>query len=331
MKKQNRSAVSAVSTLAALVALTVAGPARAQDADFPKKAITVVCPFAAGGSTDLLGRALAQSASKMLGQPVVVENKPGASGTIGTDYVLKSKPDGYTLLTSSTGNFTSTPLIQTVPYDPNKDVRHIINIASHPIVLVVNAESPWKTLEEYVAYAKANPNKLKYGQNAPGGTTHMAMEGFRKAAGLQMRMVPYGGGGAEANAALLGKHVDSVVIHPQEGKEFIASGKLRVLAVFSANRIKTLPDVPTAKEKGYNVVIAVTKGIAAPAGLPDPIANKLHDTFKKVMDDPTFKEAAKNTGDLDYLDYMSGPDVAKFLQNMAKTMEPMVKELGLKK
>ena len=132
---------------------------------FPTKPITLVCQFAAGGSTDLLARALASSASKLLGQPVVVENKVGASGTIGTDYVLKSKPDGYTLLTTSTGNFTSTPLVQKVPYDPNKDVKHIINIATHQIILVVHADSPWKTLEEFVAYVKANPGNVKYGQN----------------------------------------------------------------------------------------------------------------------------------------------------------------------
>lgn len=264
-----------------------------KETKYPTKSITLVCQFAAGGSTDLLGRALANSASKHLGQPVVVENKPGASGTIGTDYALKAKPDGYTLLTTSTGNFTSTPLIQSVPYDPNKDVRHIINIATHPIILVVNSESPWKTVEEFVAYVKQNPGKLKFGQNTPGGTTHMAMESFRKAAGLDMKMVPFGGGGAEVVAALLGKHVDVAVVHPQEVTEHLNKGTLKALVVYSEKRIKTLPDVPTAKEKGYNVVMGVTKGISAPAGLPDDIAKKLHDVFKKVMDEEDFKVAAK--------------------------------------
>lgn len=298
---------------------------------FPTKPITLVCQFAAGGSTDLLARALASSASKLLGQPVVVENKVGASGTIGTDYVLKSKPDGYTLLTTSTGNFTSTPLVQKVPYDPNKDVKHIINIATHQIILVVHADSPWKTLEEFVAYVKANPGKVKYGQNSPGGTTHMAMESFRKAAGLDMKMVPFGGGASEVVAALLGKHVDVAVMHPQEAGEHAVTGTLKPLTVFAEKRIKTMPNVPTAKEKGFNVVMGVTKGISGPAGLPDDIAVKLHDTFKKVMDDPEFKAAAKKTGDLDYLEYMSGADTSAFLQNMYKTMDPLIKELGLDK
>ncbi|HWR28268.1 MAG TPA: tripartite tricarboxylate transporter substrate binding protein [Negativicutes bacterium] len=298
---------------------------------YPTKAITLVCQFAAGGSTDLLARALGNSASKILGQPVVVENKVGASGTIGTDYVLKSKPDGYTLLTTSTGNFTSTPLVQNVPYDPNKDVRHIINIATHQIILVVHADSPWKTLDEFVAYVKQNPGKVKYGQNSPGGTTHMAMESFRKAAGLDMKMVPFGGGASEVVAALLGKHVDVGVMHPQEAGEHAINGTLRTLTVFAEKRIKTMPDVPTAKEKGFNVVMGVTKGISAPAGLPDDIALKLHDTFKKVMEDPDFKAAAKKTGDFDYLEYMSGDDTAKFLQNMYKEMAPLIKELGLDK
>lgn len=298
---------------------------------YPTKPITLVCQFAAGGSTDLLARAMASSASKILGQPVVVENKVGASGTIGTDAVLKSKPDGYTLLTTSTGNFTSTPLVQKVPYDPNKDVRHIINIATHQIVLVVNGESPWKSLEEFVAYVKQNPGKLKYGQNSPGGTTHMAMESFRKAAGLDMKMVPFGGGASEVVAALLGKHVDVAVMHPQEAGEHAVNGSLKVLTVFAEKRAKTLPDVPTAKEKGFNVVMGVTKGISGPAGLPDDIVAKLHDTFKQVMDEPEFKAAAKKTGDLDYLEYMSGADTTKFLQNMYKEMEPLIKELGLDK
>lgn len=298
---------------------------------FPTKPITLVCQFAAGGSTDLLARALASSASKLLGQPVVVENKVGASGTIGTDYVLKSKPDGYTLLTTSTGNFTSTPLVQKVPYDPNKDVKHIINIATHQIILVVHADSPWKTLEEFVAYVKANPGKVKYGQNSPGGTTHMAMESFRKAAGLDMKMVPFGGGASEVVAALLGKHVDVAVMHPQEAGEHAVTGTLKPLTVFAEKRIKTMPNVPTAKEKGFNVIMGVTKGISAPAGLPDDITAKLHDAFKKVMEDPDFKAAAKKTGDLDYLEYMSGADTTAFLQNMYKTMEPLIKELGLDK
>lgn len=298
---------------------------------YPTKPITLVCQFAAGGSTDLLARALASSASKLLGQPVVVENKVGASGTIGTDYVLKSKPDGYTLLTTSTGNFTSTPLVQKVPYDPNKDVKHIINIATHQIILVVHADSPWKTLEEFVAYVKANPGKVKYGQNSPGGTTHMAMESFRKAAGLNMKMVPFGGGASEVVAALLGKHVDVAVMHPQEAGEHAVTGTLKPLTVFADKRIKTLPNVPTAKEKGFNVVMGVTKGISGPAGLPDDITAKLHDTFKKVMEDPEFKAAAKKTGDLDYLEYMSGADTNAFLQNMYKTMDPLIKELGLDK
>lgn len=298
---------------------------------YPTKPITLVCQFAAGGSTDLLARALASGASKLLGQPVVVENKVGASGTIGTDAVLKSKPDGYTLLTTSTGNFTSTPLVQKVPYDPNKDVRHIINIATHQIILVVNGDSPWKTLEEFVAYVKQNPGKVKYGQNSPGGTTHMAMESFRKAAGLDMKMIPFGGGASEVVAALLGKHVDVAVMHPQEAGEHAVNGSLRPLTVFSEKRITTMPEVPTAKEKGFNVVMGVTKGISGPAGLPDDIVAKLHDTFKKVMEDPDFKTAAKKTGDLDYLDYKSGADTTKFLQNMYKEMEPLIKELGLDK
>jgi len=300
-------------------------------ANYPTKPITLVTGFGAGGATDLLARAMASSLTKQLGQPVVVENKPGASGTIGTDYVLKSKPDGYTLLATSSGNFTSTPMVQGAPYDPNKDVKHIITVANHPILLLVHADAPWKTVEEFVAYVKENPGKVKYGQNSPGGTAHMAMEMFRKAAGLDMKMVPHGGGGSESIAALLGKHVEVGIMHPQEVAEHIKSGKMRALVVFSEKRLTSMPDVPTAKEKGYNVVLGVPKGIAGPANLPDDVAKKIHDAAKKMMEEEDFKAAAKKTGDLDYLDYMSGEDTAKLLQKMYKDMEPLITELGLKK
>jgi tripartite-type tricarboxylate transporter receptor subunit TctC len=299
--------------------------------NYPAKPVSLVVQFASGGSSDLLGRAMASTVSKHLGQPVVVENKPGASGTIGTDYVLKSKPDGYTLLTTSTGNFTSTPLVQSVPYDPNKDVRHIINIATHPILFVVNSESQWKTIDEFVAYVKQNPGKVKYGQNAPGGATHMAVEMFRKAAGLDMKMVPYAGGTAEVLTAILGKHVEAGIMHPQEAGEYIKQGTVRVLFSFSEKRLKSMPDVPTAKEKGYNVVLGVTKGIAGPAALPEAVVKKIHDAFQKMMEDDAFKAAATGTGDIDYLDYMTGEDTAKLLQKQYKDMEPLIKELGLAK
>ncbi|MBE0602170.1 MAG: hypothetical protein IH611_00890, partial [Deltaproteobacteria bacterium] len=169
------------------------------------------------------------------------------------------------------------------------------------------------------------------GQNSPGGTTHMAMEAFRKQAKLDMKMVPYGGGASEVVTALLGKHVDVGVIHPQEGKEFVAAGKLRPLVIFSKKRAKALPDVPTAIEKGYEVDIAVTKGISGPAGLPDDIVKKLHDAFKKTMDDKDFLAAAKNTGDLEYLDYMDGKEITAFLQDMYNDLKPIIGELGLSK
>jgi tripartite-type tricarboxylate transporter receptor subunit TctC len=319
-----------------VAALTVAGcGSRATDTNkevqYPAKSITLIAGFGAGGATDLLARAMASSVSKHLGQPVVVENKPGASGTIGTDYVLKSKPDGYTLLATSSGNFTSTPMVQGAPYDPQKDVRHIITIANHPILLLVHADAAWKTIEEFIMYVKQNPGKVKYGQNSPGGTAHMALEMFRKAAGLDMKMIPHGGGGAESIAALLGKHVEVGIMHPQEVAEHIKTGKMRALVVFSEKRLLAMPDVPTAKEKGYNVVLGVPKGIAGPASLPDDVVKKIHDAFKKMMDDEDFKAAAKKTGDFDCLEYMSGDDTAKTLQKMYKDMNPLITELGLKK
>ena len=298
---------------------------------YPEKTITLICQFSAGGSSDLLNRALAEVASKQFGRPVVVENKPGGSGTIGTDYVLKSKPDGYTLLGTSSGNFTTTPIVQGAPYDPQKDVTHIINIAKHPISLVVNSSSPWKTLDDLVQYCKKNPGKLKFGQNAPGGTNHMAVQLLNKAAGIKTSMVPYGGGTADVITALLGNHVDAGAVHPQEVAQYLKSGKLRMLTVMSEKRMESLPDVPTAKELGYDIVVEVNKGISGPAGMPADVVKTIHDKFKATMEDPKFIELAKKTGDAEFLAYEDGAGLTKDPDKMRSDFSPMLEELGLVK
>lgn len=299
---------------------------------YPSKPIELVVQYSAGGSTDMLARTLSSIAgSKYLEQPLVVVNKAGGGGTVGTNYVLKAKPDGYTIGSSSTGPFTTVPLTQDVPYDPINDPKYIINISQHPILLCVNADSPWTTLEEFVDYVKENPGKLQYGQNSPGGTTHLAMEMFRNEAGLDMSMVPYAGGAAEVVVALLGGHVDTAVMHPQEAIEHIKAGNMRALTVFSEEKLTILPDVPTAKEKGYDVVVAVPKGVYGPSDMPDEVVKTLHDAFKKTMEDEEFISLASKIGEKDLLTYMSGEEMATFMKNMYEKMEPLVEELGLKK
>lgn len=302
-----------------------------QSDTYPSKPVSLVVQYSAGGSTDMLGRALASIAgSKYLAQPMVVVNKAGGGGTVGTNFVLKSKADGYTIGTSSTGPFTTVPLTQEVPYDPINDPKYVINISKHPILLCVNADSEWETLEDFVEYVKANPGELQYGQNSPGGTTHLAMEMFRKEAGLDMKMVPYAGGAADVVVALLGGHVDTAVAHPQEVVEHIKAGTMRALAVFSEERLAMLPDVPTATEKGFDVNVAVPKGIYVPSDTPDEVVKALHDAFKKTMEDEEFLALAKKIGEQDLITYMSGEEMQDFMKNMYNKMKPLVEELGLK-
>lgn len=308
-----------------------ASSAAKTESDYPKKTITLINQFAAGGSSDVLGRALASVVQKYLGQNVVVENKPGGSGTIGTDYVLKSKPDGYTLLITSSGNFTTTPIVSGAPYDPVKDVRHIIGIESLPMAIIVNADSKWKTLKDLVDDCKANPNKIKAGEGVPGGTNHMAWEQFAKAAGIKTTMVPFGGGTSEAITSLLGNHIDVSPLHPTETKEQLDGGKLRMLAVLTDERLKAYPDVPTAKECGYDVTVKVNKGISGPAGLPEDVVQKIHDAFKQTMEDPDFIKLAQKSGDYDYLKYETGDELKSDLDTMRTNFSPLLEELGLVK
>lgn len=299
--------------------------------EYPTKTITLINQFAAGGSSDVIGRAMASVVSKYLGKDMVVENMTGGSGTIGTDFVLKSEPDGYTLLITSSGNFTTTPLVAGAPYDPVKDVRHIIGIESLPMAVFVNADSQWKTLEELVAYCKENPGKLKAGQGVPGGTNHMAWELFSKQAGITSTMVPFGGGTSEAIASLLGNHIEVSMLHPTESKEQLDAGKLRMLAVFSDDRLTNYPDVPTAKELGYDVTVEVNKGISGPAGIPDEIAKKIHDAVLQTMSDPDFIELVKKSGDYPYLKYRTGDELKGDLDKMRENFKPLLDELGLVK
>lgn len=297
---------------------------------YPSKAVTVVVEYNAGGSTDMLGRAIASIIPKYLPEPMVVVNKPGGSGMIGVDYVLKSKPDGYTLGTTSAGPFNTVPMTQEAPYDPVNDVQFIANFTLGPIVVCAAADSPWNDLNDLVKDAKANPGKYIYGQNAPGGTTHIAMETFRSAAGIDMKMIPYNSG-SEVAAALLGGHVDTGTLSPAEAAEHVKAGTLKMLGVFNTERMAQYPDVKTAVEQGYDVQIAVPKGIFAPVGLDPAIVDTLESALEKVYNDDEFKAIAKKIGLEPELFWMNKEDSQRFMAGMYNSMKPVVENLGLSK
>ncbi len=301
----------------------------AETADsYPSKPMTLIVEYDAGGSTDMLGRAISSIIPKYLDQPMIVVNKPGGSGMIGVDAVLKAKADGYTLGTTSSGPFTTVPLTQKAPYDPVNDVQFIANFTLGPIIVCASSEAPWNNLNDLVKDAKANPGKYIYGQNAPGGTTHIAMEIFRSTAEINMKMIPYNSG-SEVAAALLGGHVDTGTLSPAEAAEHVKAGSLKMLGVFNPGRMADYPDVPTALEQGYDVQVAVPKGIFAPVGIDADVATKLENALEKVFNDDEFKAIVKKIGLAPEIFWMNMADSQKFMKNLYDSMKPVVEELGL--
>jgi tripartite-type tricarboxylate transporter receptor subunit TctC len=280
--------------IAVLVALAVPSLAGAQG--YPTKPVRFIVPFAPGGSTDIIGRTVAQKLTELWGQTVIVDNRPGGSTVIGTDLVAKSPPDGHTLLVTP-APFTIVPsLIAKLPYDPAKDFEPITLINTTPLVVVVHPGVPAKSVKELIALAKAKPGALNYGSSGAGGSNHLAGELFNAMAGVKTVHIPYKGN-APALTDLLGGHVDLVYNGLTSALPFIKSGKLRALAVTSLNRSGALPDVPTLDEAGLKGFQAVAwNGLTAPARTPQAVVAKVNADVMKIMKSPELAERLKAEG-----------------------------------
>ena len=271
-----------------------AGIAGAQG--YPSKAVRLIVPFLAGGSTDIVGRTVAQKLSEMWGQPVVVDNRPGGGTTIGTDAVAKSAPDGYTLLVTP-APFTINPsLLARLPYDALNDFAPITLINTTPLVMVVHPGVPAKTVKELIALARAKPGQLNFGSSGTGGSNHLAGELFDAMAGVKMVHIPYKGN-AGALTDIVGGHLDVVYNGLTSALALIKGGKLRVLAVTSLKRNAALPDVPTLDESGLKGFEAVAwNGLTAPAKTPRDVIVKINADVLKVVNSPDLKERLKAEG-----------------------------------
>jgi len=272
-----------VKTLTLLAALALVVPtARAQD--YPAKPVRVVVPYVAGGNADIWARTLAQKLSESFKQSFVVENKPGANGGIGTDFVAKSAPDGYTLLAVASGPIVVNPVLYPkVPYDPLRDLAPVAQCARYQYVLVTLASSPYRTLHELLAAARANPGGLAYGSTGIGGGNHLAAELFAFATGTRFNHVPYKGS-APALADLLGGQLAFMFDTVITSVPHIRSGKLRAFAVSSARRASSLPEVPTLQEAGFaGFDMSQWQGILVPAGTPRPLVVRLNGEIVKAM------------------------------------------------
>jgi tripartite-type tricarboxylate transporter receptor subunit TctC len=277
-----------------VIPLLAAGIAGAQS--YPAKSVRLIVPFAAGGSTDIIGRTVAQKLNELWGQTVVVDNRPGGSTVIGTDIVAKSPPDGHTLLVTP-APFTIVPsLAARLPYDPAKDFEPITLINTTPLVLVVNPGVPAKSVKELIALARARPGALNFGSSGSGGSNHLAGELFNAMAGVKMVHIPYKGN-APALTDLIGGHVDLVYNGLTSALPFIKSGKLRALAVTSLNRAGALPDLPTLDETGLKGFQAVAwNGLTAPARTPRNVVTKINADVAKIVRSPELVERLKAEG-----------------------------------
>ena len=275
-----------------LMGLAIAGSAQA--AGFPDRAINVVVPFPAGGSTDAIARAIGPKVSAKLGQPWVVDNRPGATGALGGGYVKRAAPDGYTLMVASIGVYSVNPLLQkTLPYDPSKDFDLLTVAVQAPNVLVTNATVPATTVADFVAYLKKNPDRITFATSGAGSSDHLTTALFWQKTGTSGLHVPYKGG-APAITDLLGGHANASFQNINVVLSHIKAGKLKALAVTGSKRSAVLPNVPTLGEAGVKEVDVYSwQGIAAPKGLPKDVKATLHETITGALHDPQI--AAKLT------------------------------------
>ena len=290
------SLIAAAPSVALAFAVAGAPPAVAADA-FPSKPVRIVVPFTPGGSTDILARAIGQKLGEAWGQPVIVENKPGAGGNVGVELVAKAPPDGHTIVMGHIGTFAANPaLYKALPYDPVKDFAPITLVAMVPNVLVVGPSVKARTLGELVAYAKANPGKLDYGSGGNGSAAHLATEYFKLRTGVDVQHVPYKGTGP-AVADLLGGQIGMMITGALPLMQHVKAGRLRALAVASPKRLAILPDVPTIAESGYPGFAAVQwYGLFAPAGTPKDVVAKIHRDAVAALRDPAVAERLASEG-----------------------------------
>jgi tripartite-type tricarboxylate transporter receptor subunit TctC len=314
--------------LISLGAIAALGLAAMAQADFPNKPVKIIVPFPAGGTSDVMGRLMAEELTKILKQPVIVENVGGAGGVIGTEKGAKSTPDGYTIVQTGVGqSAVAHGLDPNLKYNSNTDFIHLTQVHSGPNLLVVHPSTPFKTLKELVDYAKANPGKLDYGYtHAASG--HMAMELFKQTAGIFMLGIPYRGGGPMM-VDILGGTIKLMFINQDVALQHIKAGKLRPLAVSSIQRNPLYPDVPTIAESGYKGFEALSwSGMSVPKGTPKPIADKLEAAMVQVMQSPAVKQKLESQGFV--VPEQGSKHYTAFVKSESERWTKVIKTAGIK-
>ncbi|WEE78067.1 tripartite tricarboxylate transporter substrate binding protein [Comamonas testosteroni] len=314
--------------LISAVAVVVVACGVAQAQTYPSRPVTIVVPFSPGGATDIMARSLAERMATRLGQPVIVENKPGAGTVIASDYVARATPDGHTLLLAASSLGIAPALYRKVGYDPIKDFTPVTQVASVVHVLEVHPSVPANNVAELVAWLKANPSKGSYGSVGAGTSTHLESELFKTMAGAPMEHVPYKGS-APALMDLVGGNINVMFDAYASSKPFIIDRKVRLLAVTTARRSKLLPDTPTVAESGLPGYEAMPwLGLVAPAGTPAPVVGKLYTTLQDILKEQAIQEKFASLG----LEIIGNKpeEFAVFLKNDITKWNKVVKESGAK-
>jgi tripartite-type tricarboxylate transporter receptor subunit TctC len=310
-----------------LLAGMLALPALAQD-DYPNRPVTMVVPFPPGGVADTVARPVAEAMGRYLKQSVIIENKSGAGGGIGMGQVAKAKADGYTLL-MALSSFVVLPeadkLLKRTPMYQLDQLKPIARFTADPTVLVVRAESPWKTYAEFIAYVKSNPAKVSFGSSGNYGTMHVPMEQLKAATSSYMLHVPYTGAGPAVFALLAGQ-VDALSTGPASVLQQIKSGKLRALAHWGDGRLAVMPEVPSFKELGVPVVYSQWAGMFAPAATPAAVVEKLRQAARFAAQDPRAVQALTAAGTS--FQFQDAPDFERFVQTDARAMASLVQRIG---
>lgn len=315
----------ALAIAAAAILAVFAGPVSAQN--FPSKPVTLIVPWPAGGSTDIAMRAIAEAASKHLGQPIIVDNRAGGSGTVGpAQMAATAAPDGYTISQIPITVFRL-PLMRQTTWDAEKDFTYIAHLTGYTFGVTVKADSDLKTWEDVVKFAKANPGKVTYGTPGAGTSLHIGMEQIAAKAGIKLTHVPFKGN-AETNAAVLGGHV-TLQVDSSGWKGLVDAKQLRLLMIWTGNPSPNYPGVRTLKQLGYPFVLDSPFGIAGPKGMDPKVVAIIHDAFKKAVDDPNV-QATLAKYDM-VVNYKNTADYIKFVKEVTETERKVVEMLGLAK
>jgi len=292
---ENRKAKSEISRSFLIVLLVLIAPTLSFSQEYPTKPIVLINPMGAGGSHDLTMRAVTSVAHEYLGQPMIIQIKSGGGGAIGVEFAAKAAPDGYTLLIGGPGWAPTLPAVEGRSRGP-EDLMAICRINYSPIIISARMDAPFKTFKEMIAWAKANPGKLVFGNTGPWGAADMPWKQLMRKAGITTKVVPHDGGGP-AMVALLGGHIDVTGSLSAQTLPQVKAGKVRMLAVTDYQRDKDYPEVPTVREEGVDVVYLMWRGILAPKGIPRPIVDKLADAFKKMTENKAVIAMLKGFGD----------------------------------